>query len=256
MSAGTAWANPWTLEEGHGQAIVTTAAYFSDFGYKGGGGRTSSDFYRKVGVEPFVEYGLADAYTLGAKASIQTVTVQRTGGGTGQSDGVSDLELWARSRLWRDDRQVWSFQFWTGLPTGDSHLASASLGHDRLSMEPRILYGQSIPSADNALGTPLLLTAEAAYRTQTTSLSDEIRLDFGSGIGLTDDVSIYLQNFSIIGLHNNGVGGFTYDLHKIQPSIVFTAFPKTTLQLGANYEYAGRNTGAGESVFISIWYNF
>ena len=75
----------WTQKAGEGLAIVKLGGYENNRYWDNGSHRRRSPSYRKLELNPYVEYGVTDRATVGANAFL--LRVEQEGGGN--NSGVS-----------------------------------------------------------------------------------------------------------------------------------------------------------------------
>jgi len=256
-AAGPAWAGAWTQEQGRGQLITTVTAYRVTSGYDRDRKRVDQTRFEKLELQPYFEYGVTAWLTVGAAPSYQWLS-SGTGDARDRNQGLADAELFARTRLYRDEAQVVSAQGMVRVPMGYSTRDTPALGYDQVDLEARLLYGRS-----GRIGWgDWFVNLEGAYRWRLDTPADEVRLDLTAGLRPWERWQLLAQSFNIIGMRNAG-GGPTvqpsapdYDLFKLQLSVVYDLTPTWSVQFGGYTEYAGRNTGAGNALLVALWTRF
>ena len=216
------------------------------------GGSISSDTNIS---QVYLEYGLLDGLTIGAKSYIELSSTDLNG-------SSAALGGFVRKRVWQDGRGgVGSVQF------GYSHPIESLLGASFELSEPgavpethlAALYGRGW--ADD-WGSAFVSTA-AAYHMRGDGTVDDLRFELTGGYAPWRRI---MGIVSLFGLTPLGPGADTS--LKIAPSIAYTMWPwvarnekkpadpinPDTIQLGVSYDLLNENDGLGMS--ISIWRPF
>jgi hypothetical protein len=254
----SAQAGAWTLAEGTGQAILTTSYYETTDRFDAHRDRVSGNRFEKVTLNPYLEYGLTNAVTLGLSPEYEFLENHVGGGRTDQTNGFGDVETFARGRLWHDDWSVLSVQGMVRAPTGYNEKRSPALGYDQVDLEGRLLYGLS----GTVAGTSWYTDLEAGYRKRFGSPADEVRADLAFGWRPVSDWLLLAQSFNTLGLRNASssttaqTNGPDYDSFKLQLSAVYTLSERVSVQAGGWREIGGRNSGAGNGALLALWLTF
>jgi hypothetical protein len=251
LAAGDAAAGAWTLPEGEGQIIMTTERRIAPVGafFSGLPDEDSNS------SQLFVEYGVADGWTLGADlyANVSAVDAQ-------------DLEIrlgaHVRHRVWtRKNGDVVSVQAGFMAPVerwlvGD---LAESLPDSVPEAHLRALYGRGWQSS---LGNSFV-SAEAGFHWRGERAADEVRLDVTAGHERWKGVMGLMGIYTTVPLAGRGEASL-----KLSPSIAFTLWPRpgpndkkpygevhpSTIQLGVTWDLLNPQDGLG--VGVSIWRSF
>jgi len=247
----SACAGAWTRAVGEGVSIVTTGRRVAPMGGVTGGPVSSDTSISQI----YLEYGLLDGLTIGAKSYIELSTTDLTG-------SSAALGGFVRKRVWQDGRGgVGSVQF------GYAHPIDSLLGSTFSEAEPgavpeahlAALYGRGW--ADD-WGSAFVSTG-AAYHLRREGTADDLRFE------LTTGYSPWRRFMGIVSLYGLAPLGKGIDASlKIAPSIGYTMWPwvernekkpsgpikPNTIQLGVSYDLLNGNDGLGMS--ISIWRPF
>lgn len=244
----------WTQPQGQGQVITTLTGYQSSRYFDSNRSAQNTDTYDKIELSIYSEYGVTDNTTIGLKPYIISASTRGR-----QTNGIGDVEIWLRQRLWFDDFGVLSAQAMLKFPGGYDRLADPALGDSQNDAEVRILFGHLL---ETGFGQAFY-NLEAGLRKRFGMPADELRFDATLGVRPVNRWLLMAQSFNIIGLRNPGgtesaatVTGPDYDLFKVQLSVVHELTPGLELQIGGFTEYAGRNTGVGQAVFFAFWISF
>lgn len=254
-AAGSACAGAWTQAKGDGLAIVTTARRVAPMGALTGGPVSSDTNISQI----YLEYGLLDGLTIGAKAYIELSTTDLTA-------GSASLGGFVRKRVWQDGQGgVGSVQ------VGYAHPVESLLGRAFELAEPGAVpeahlaglfgYGWSA-EALNGWGSAFISTG-AAYHMRREGMADDMRFEVTAGFA---PWRRFMGMVSLYGLTPLGEGS---DMSlKIAPSVAYTMWPWVgknekkprgpvkpgTIQLGVSYDVLNRDEGLGIS--ISMWRRF
>lgn len=262
MAAPCAYAAAWTLEQHTGQIILNTTYYRATDTFTQTGGRRSfsnDGEFTKWEINPYVEYGLRNDLTLVLNLFWRSLRFSDRFGSS-ENSGMVDPEIGLRYRLSPPEAQpVWSVQGVVKLPVTSSP-GTPELGNDQTDVEGRLLVGRGF-SVGSSSG---FWNIEAAYRFRSEAPADEIRLDATLGYDLSPKWLVMGQIFVIRGLRNgspievkgNPTIDPNFDLYKGQVSLVYRVGPKLRVQAGYLRDLAGRNTGAGQGLLVSLWLNF
>ncbi|HET7410152.1 MAG TPA: hypothetical protein VFJ13_08110 [Paracoccaceae bacterium] len=252
LAAAEAAAGAWTLAEGSGQIIMTTGRKIAPVGafFSGLPDEDSNT------AQLFVEYGVADRWTLGATLYADTSSID-----------PQDLEIRAgthlRHHLWtRENGDVVSVQIGLAAPIERwivGRELAASLPGSVPEAHLRALYGHGWQSG---LGNSFV-SAEAGFHWRGESAADELRLDVTAGHeawkGVLGLIGVYAM-LPAIGEDDPSL--------KLAPSIAWTLWPwlgpndkkpfgeidPNTIQLGLTWDALNPDEGLG--VQISVWRSF
>ena len=250
-AAAPACAGAWTQAKGDGLVIVTTGRRVAPVGALTGGPVSRDTNISQI----YLEYGLLDGLTIGAKSYIELSTTDLTA-------SSAALGGFVRKRVWQDGRGgVASVQF------GYAHPIESLLGDAFAMAEPGAvpeahlagLYGRGW--ADD-WGSAFLSTG-AAYHLRRRGTADDLRFEFTAGYA---PWRRWMGILSFYGLTPLGEG--TSASLKVAPSIAFTMWPwigrnekkprgpihPNTIQLGVSYDLLNPADGLGLS--ISVWRPF
>lgn len=253
VTASTAYAGAWLQPKGQGLAIAQatyygTSAYFDDRG-----SMNSQPRFSKLELQPYVEYGLFNALTVGGSAYVQRVEQSHT-----DNYGIADPEIFARARLWHNENQVLSIQplvksssyFTKGRPpNGGSRSTDAELS---------LLYGRGLP----IFTARDYLDVRVGYRVRNHGLSDQVRLDITNGIKLNEKWEITPALRAVIATDVQDVityresGDQDYSVLKAEVSGIYHLNEKQWLQAGLFKHVAGVQTGAGYGASIGFAQRF
>ena len=248
ISSQTALCGAWTLAEGDGQWIVTTGRKAKPIG--AWAGRLAKR--DKTSVFVFVEYGLTDRLTLGAKGSADWIS----------TDNQFDLRAGGhlRYRLWQGGAgDVFSIQFGAAAPIrAQIDPALVPTGGNVAEFGASLLYGRGwISDWGNTF-----VSLEAGYR-RRHGLPDELRVEGTVGHALSPRLMGLFATYVTHPL--DGVGDPSL---KLAPSAAWTLWPSLgpndkksaeirhprTIQLSLSYDVLKADEGLG--FYVSVWNRF
>jgi hypothetical protein len=260
---GFASAAAWPQPEGHGLEVLTFSWYQtgSIFTERWTRQPLSKDGrFFKHEVNNYIEYGLTDRITLVGNFFYNPTLHFSDQTSNVQSSGFGDQEFAVRYGLNSGSSpMVWSIQGLVKIPTYTlSRNPPPGLG--QTDYEIRLLNGHGW----DAYGKHLFWNVEGAYRYRTQFPADEFRLDATIGADPFPRWTILAQMFTIKGFRNgeliaipgNPTLNPNFDLIKGQLSVVYRVTTALRVQVGGSAPVAGRNTGAGAGVLLSIWWDF
>lgn len=255
---GDAFAGAWVQEKGSGLSITTVTWYESDHFWDQDHHLHDGSHYRKLEINPLLEYGVTENFTVGINAFIPDIHAA----GQGTNFGVGDVELLGRYRLWKNDYSVLSTQLLVKIPEAYDSNKLPLLGQGQYDLEWRLLYGHGWRWGEHNW----YFNVEGGFRKRFGDPADEVHIDWRVGWkSLGDKWVIDFKQENIIGLRNNS--GVTpndpfreqsadYDLYKATLSALYWVKPSVGLQAGITQDVYGRNTGRGTAPFVGLWLRF
>lgn len=252
LAVSDAAAGAWTLAKGSGQIVMTTGRKIAPAGaYFSGVPEKDSNT-----AQIFVEYGVAERWTLGASIHSDISTTD-----------LDALEIRAgahlRHRLWTGRQgDVVSAQLGFAAPIErwiiGNRLADG-LPHSVPEAHIRALYGRGW---EWGLGNSFV-TTEGGFHWRGEGAANELHLDLGAGHEAWKGVLGLLGIYSIMPLGSGGERSL-----KLAPSIAWTIWPRigpndkkprgkvnpNTVQLGVIWD--ALNPGDGLGAQISLWRSF
>lgn len=256
LSADPAGAGAWTRPAGEGLLIATTARHVAPISSLTGGPIDSDKNVSQL----YLEYGLAEGLTAGAKFYVELST-------SNFESSSASLGGFLRKRVWQDGKGgVGSLQ------AGYAHPVEKYLGQGLEFADPG-----AVPEAHGAAlygrgwagdwGNAFVSTG-IAYHWRGEQLADEIRGELTGGFAPRRDLMGIL---SLYGLYPLGEGGNplmeTESSLKIAPSIAYSIWPDEdeteeadtaarprTIQLGISYDLLNPEDGIGFA--LSLWQPF
>jgi hypothetical protein len=239
----------WTQPKGEGLAILTFGHYVAEEAFDRAGERHKMARFAKQELRAYMVYGLTDRLTLGIEPTLRRV---RTAYAPPQS-GWAEGDLFARYLLWQGGEAVLSAQALVKIPSSDERLTEPGRETRDIDTEGRVLFGSNL----TLFGLPGFGVAEAAFRRRFGAAADEMRADLTLGLRPWPRWTLLAQSFNIVSMRNAQTPEAPdFDQYKAQGSVVYDLTTRIGLQAGAFTEYAGRNVGAGHSVFLALWLRF
>ena len=246
--ASPAFAGPWPLEKGKGQAIATF--YYSDSpkGFDGNGDVIDMRDYTKTELYLLMEYGVTDDLTVIVTPSLRDVTVEN-----GQdSKGLGYTDVGARYRVFHKDGMVVSLQGLARIPGDSRRDVLAQVGNTDAEYDLRMLVGDTFKVGKGYA----FLDVQGAYRFRTGNPPDEYHADVTLGYRPVPQLMFLAQSFNTIS-NGSGEGVFrSYNYSNAQLSAVYDISPKVSVQLGALGTIAGKNALRERGLFTGLWFHF
>ncbi len=233
-------AGAWTQDSGKGIVIRKTTydrapAEFDAQGYLS----VARDFSKLEG-QTYLEVGLTDALTFLTAPTYQSL---RDRAGDFSEKGLAFTEVGTRVRLWGGTRGVLSLQALAIVPGNMPGSRNAVLSSGKTDYELRAATGWNF----HFVGFPAFLDLSGGYRKRGGAVADEWRADTVLGLRIRPRWQMLTQTFSIFGTGS-------YQLHKVQTSLVYEVSDQTSVEFGLWRALVGRDVLQEEAVFIAIWY--
>ena len=250
LSIGPAVASPWPRGKDR-LFIATKTNYFrstSDETPAGAGGRP---FFQRFDGDLYAEYGLFRDLTLGAKVVYGNATFY-DGFFESHVDGVAEIEASVQYAIFNGRAGALSVKATGITPTRFEEGGRPGVFSDGLDAELRILYGRTLIEEP----FKVYASAEAGYRRRFGDGADQVRGDLLVGLQPIRQALVLLEAQSRMSLRNEAPGGADYDVVILQPSLVYRAARRWSVQGGVSYEAAGRNLQRGVGYFIALWTEF
>lgn len=228
--------------------MINRADYFqSDIDDVSVGGVDVDGKFERIESNNYIEFGLTKKLTVGGKAYYGRSWLSR-GDFTESASGFTEVELFAQRQIFRSSRHAGAVKITTGIPTEFASGDRPSLNSDGVDLEVSALYGRSLTF--DPIKT--FAAVEFGVRKRFGDPADQLRLLTTIGIEPSERWGILLDAYSTKSLGNEDPGGANYDVVKLQPSIVWKATRRFSLQLGVTEEIAGRNLDLGTTYFIGV----
>lgn len=248
-----AHAGAWTQPEGQGQYIQNIVFYSTGEAFDGAGHRAQDAGFRKLELNPYLEYGVTDRWTVGLSAFLHYLEQDAAAGGVAANIGLGETEVFARYRLYEHQGFVLSAQPLLKLPSHYRDRAPVA-GRTQWDGEAALFGGYGF----SAMGQHHYLDTKLAWRARSGALHDQFRASLAFGMGITDSLQL-LPELYWTGRAQGGNAAFSvsgqndYELLKGQLSLVWHLDERYAVQFGAFRHIAGEDTGAGGGVFTAFW---
>ena len=248
----------WLQSKGASLIISTLDSYSSDARFDALGRRAPATGYHKQELSVYGVYGLSDALTLGAQPRFfRLAGPSGAGGGRRYTSGLSQLELFVRARILAGDYWIVSTQALVKIPGARAFDREPLLQSSSRDFEGRLLFGHGGWLPSQLLRLKYFTSFEAGYRLRDRNAADQWRADATFGVDPFENYQIIFQSFNTVSAgRRNSAGSSSYDVYKAQISIVRNLPRRMALQFGGFTELAGRNTGAGNAMFVAVWSRF
>ena len=251
--AGSAFAGAWVEPKGEGLFIGQATYYSTNSFFDTSGQKQPQPRYRKYELQPYAEYGATEWLTIGGSAYLQAVSQSGD-----DNYGIADPQVFARARMWHDDKQVVSLQPLIKFGSGFADSAPPRGGSESVDAELSALYGRNmhIISGNDYLDTRI------GYRARSNDLSNEVLLYAAIGLSLTDDIQLVPAIRAIVAtdLKNAPVFSQSSDLDsdavKAEIAGLYHLNDKQWLQASFFKDVAGVQTGNGYGVSIGFAQKF
>ncbi len=255
---GSLDAAAWPLPTGRGQVFLNFTSYRAGGVYDANGSRKSFPYggsFRKMELNPYIEYGLSTRVTLVGSFFAPAMKFEDRFNRFA-SAGTGDAEAGARVLVYRGEATALSVQGMVKAPTYPRDRDPAP-GNHQYDYEGRLLVGRSFQRR-------WFWNLEGGYRFRSGFPADQVRADFTLGAAWGGRWMGLIQMFTINGL--GGARGGTlevnpnlrpsFDLYKVQASLVCRLREGLRVQAGYSRDVYGRQVGAGHALLVSLWKEF
>ncbi len=249
-SASHAFAGAWTLEQGHGQVVVTVTPSTADEAFDGDRTTQSRPRYDKVEVQALAEYGVTDWLTAIVSPGLQHVDIAAPVGA--HRSGLGYTELGGRYRFLSGDNWVFSGQATGRIPGTFDTANPAAIGYNGFEYDFRLLFGYSF-----AVGAwPAFLDLQLAQRLRTGDPPNELRADVTFGVRPLPQWLLLAQVFNVVSEGNSPPIFPSYDYSKLQLSAIYDLTRQWSVQAGGFTTFSGRNALQENGLIFGAWYRF
>lgn len=250
-------ANPWLRPEGEIFAALTSVYYSTDEYITPAGDTVDQPTFTKYELNPYVEYGLTDDWTVGASLFLHALE-QESPGGDLDNYGLGQTELFVRHSLWKEGRIAASVEPFLALPASYEESGQPRAGREDSDLGLALNGGYGFP----LFGREHFVQGRAAYKHRYGPQDDQFQLDAKLGLRVAEGWMIMPEAQWTLPTGDTSGGGFSnagtndYELLKLQLSAVYDVSETTSLQVGAFTHADGENTGAGGGGLLSLWRRF
>jgi hypothetical protein len=260
LIAGPVFAGAWTREKGGLYAQITANKYTADKNFDNDGNK--EDFadngeFSDENMSLYLEYGLADNLTMIGSWSYKWLEYENDMI-RNQTDGLSDLELGMKYRLFEKNGGICSIQALVKIPEAYDEDDAVPLGNAQYDYEFRFLYGQSLYPH-----FPGYLNLEAGYRFRAEEPADELKYLLEFGVDFTKKLYGRIKLDGTYGMGNAEKGSafsdnpsatFDYDLGKLETVLGLKISDQWGTELGYRKEIYGKNISSGENWSLAVTY--
>jgi hypothetical protein len=251
-------ANPWLQKPGEGIAILTALQYDTDRYFTRSGDSIAQPRFTKRELNPYVEYGWREDWTLGGSIFLHDLSQEDASGTQRTNWGLGNSELFARRRVWEEGRVALSADTLVALPSAYEREEDPRAGRNDYDVAFALNGGYGFRLFEREHFSML----RAAYRYRHGLLRDQVQLEARTGVTLHEDwmllpeMSLTLPARGISGVATSVAGQNDYRLLRGQISVVYQLAEATRLQTGLFRHLDGADTGGGGGVMVSIWRSF
>lgn len=235
-------AGAWTQPQGQGLFITQATYYTADSYFDSNGDNRPQPRYTKRELQPYVEYGLTDAITIGGTAYLDAVEQSGT-----DNRGLADPQVFVRARVYHDEKRLVSLEPLLKLPSSFDDPGSPQGGSRSKDLELSVRYGSTLPMISSNDYTDMRL----GYRTRSLGLSDQLLLDLAFGLKpnetweITPALRITAANSAADSASFSENGELDYNLVKAELGALYHLTHTQWLQATFFDHVAGVQTGNG-----------
>ncbi len=209
------------------------------------------DAYERREANVYAEVGLVRNLTVGGRLAYGS-TWRTRGAAIEQAHGFSEVSGFAQYRIGGGGNSVFSVRSTLSVPSTLQSGARPALASEGVDAEFSALGGWTVRAA----APKVFAAGEAGYRKRFDAAADQVRLYSAVGLESGARWLFLLESFATVSMRNEVAGGADYDVLKIQPSIVYRASRRWSLQSGVTQEAAARNLSPGRTLFVGVWARF
>jgi len=240
-------ASPWSRDDGEIMIISRVDYFRSNLENVSVAGAPVDGKFERIETNNYVEFGLTDRLTLGGKAFYGRSWLSR-GDFTESASGFTEIETFAQYQVFRNPRHAGAVKITGGIPTEFESGARPTLDSDGVDLELSALYGRSLTFEP----IKTFAAVEVGMRKRFGDAADQVRILTTIGIEPTERWGLLIDTYSTVSLRNENFGGADFDVFKVQPSLVWKATRRFSLQIGMSEEIAGRNLDLGTTYFVGL----
>lgn len=236
-----AQAGPWTRAVGEGFSSQETRYFRTD--------GPADERFKQSTVSVFLEYGVAEKVTLGAKIE-QSIRLDDAGFGaqTGRVGGFARIGVWTG-----EAGDVAAVEAGFSTPLSGFQSPIAPVGDDADEYRVTALYGRGVQTdwGDGWVDGALTLAHLTGGR------ADEVKLDLTAGLKPDEDWILIGQMFGTFGLRNeDSIVDPDFDIVKLKASVGYRLFEDKTVLIGVARDVHTRGTDPGWEVSLTVWTPF
>jgi hypothetical protein len=245
LAAGTAHAQAFTQEKGHGRVITSLLWSNSDKGFDDDGHVIDIADYRKTEVYALAEYGVTDDLTLLVTPSFRDVSVK----GGSDSTGLGYTDVGARFAVARGSAFVLSAQGVARFPGRKRRDVLAQVGQTDMEYD---LRGQ----AGYTFGRGSFAILEGGYRLRAGDPPNAFNIDATVGLRAAPRLLLLASSYNAISDGRGGGVFAPYRYHNAYLSGAYDLSDRVTVQFGLSGTVAGRNALRERGLLGGLWYRF
>lgn len=238
--APSAHAGAWLQQPGHGIALLQSTYFTSDEFFDQDRSLQPQESFTKYELQPYVEYGLTQHWTIGGTAYLNHVAQ-----GSEENYGLADPELFARTHVWSTDTTVISLQpliKFTSLYQDNSSPRGGSKSYDA---ELSLLYGQNL----ELFSQRYYVDMRAGYRWRSRGREPQLRTDMSIGTSVLENLQL-ITSVRYIGSQETSAsfvenGEQDYQLLKTEVTALYHLSDTHWLQATGFTHVDGQMVGAG-----------
>ncbi len=202
----------------------------------------------------YVEFGATDKWMAGGK--VEYANQQYGGAFPSIASGLSTVEFFAQREISRTDRNVAALKVTYAAPTKlQRQLVLPDIRYSDLTYGNAVEGALSFGHSFNETGS-IFASAELGYRYSLGDDADQFRADFLAGMKPTKNWMLLLKSSHTLSLQNGAINGIDYDVHRIEPSVIFSRPDKPSYGLSYSHDISGRHLSTGSAITFSIWNEF
>jgi hypothetical protein len=254
-----AWADGWVQPKHKALVSLAVTYYETDIFYDKDGHRVDVPRFTKYEIQPYMEYGLTDAVTLGLSDGVHYLKQDQRLGNALTNEGDSGSELFGRVRLWQDGAAVLSVQPFVKTPAYARRHGAAPRGAPKEWQTGASLQGGY---GLEAWGLHHYVTLNVGWRERFSAAHDQFLVRVAGGVSVSPDWQLLPEISFEHPTHLNtdatrSVSGVNdYALTKLQLMAQYSLSERVQMQAGLFWHVAARNTGDNGGVRAALLYAF
>lgn len=250
LAVSPSWAGAWVREAGTGLLISQLSYYVVEGGFDDRGLPLGGARFERAELSLYVEYGLTDAWTIGAQPRFQTLKTQGPGYAYDR-DGLGDWDVFIRRRLFEKGRWALATQATVKFGDGYGTERPPAGGNGALEFEPRLAVGRSVGRSWAGEG---YVNLETGYRVLSEGYTDQWRID--GTLGWQPPRTKWRVLLETQNTFAAGSGRAGYDLARVRTSLLRPLRETLFFQAGHSADLAGSHIGLGQGAFFALWLQF
>lgn len=243
----------WTRGQGDVLFLIPTDYFVATEQFDSDGDRVDRPRFQQIEISPYLEYGITDYLTVGVQPKYRIIELD-VPGGEADNSGLAETDVFLRLRLWQQNQAAFSIQGLVKAPIEADEDDAAPLGFDQVDTEVSLLYGDRYPVGSGSV----FYNLDLGFRKRFEDPADELSFDPFIGWWSGGPLSVLVHSLNTIGLSSEpGVPEALtaepeFRRHRVQLTAAYRVSDMVSLVAGGATTYAGRNVGAGNSVFFAL----